>query len=92
MSSQKWLTSHSKYKNKSAGVGDSVATAPTKHPCLTGKAAQFYIIIHTEVGPSEDHQLSVDDLINLFTYFNDYLSILIITIITIIINTIVINR
>ena len=32
--------------------------APTKHPCLTGKAAQFYIIIHTEVGPSEDHQLS----------------------------------
>ena len=44
-----------------------------------------------EVGPSEDHQLSVDDLINLFTYFNDYLSILIITIITIIINSIVIN-
>ena len=129
MSSQKWLTSHSKYKNTSAGVGDSVARqardvrstptqcwpnvydvdpppnqpvidnmcyilhlltepAATKHPCLTGKAAQFYIIIHNEVGPSEDHQLSVDYLINLFTYLNDYLSILIITII---INTIVIN-
>ena len=51
MSSQKWLTSHSKYKNTSAGVGDSV-------------------------GPSNDHQLSVDDLINLFTYFNEYMSIL----------------
>ena len=60
----------------------------TKHPCLTGKAAQFDIIIHTEVGPSEDHQLSVDDLLNLFTYFNDYMSL---SIITIIINTIVIN-
>ena len=96
MSSQKWLTSHSKYKNTSAGVDDSVARqardvrstptqcwpnvydvepttepAPTKHPCLTGQAAQFYITIHTEVGPSNDHQLSVNDLINLFTYFND---------------------
>ena len=49
-------------------------SAPTKHPCLTGKAAQFYIIIYTEVGPSDDHQLSVDDLINMFTYFNDYIN------------------
>ena len=65
--------------------------APIKHPCLTGKAAQFYIITHIEVGPSNDQQLSVDDLLNLFTYLNDYMSILIITIITIIINTIVIN-
>ena len=65
--------------------------APTKHPCLTGKAAQFYIIVHTEVGPSNDHQLSVDDLINMFTYFNDYMSILLITIITLIISTLVIN-
>ena len=86
MSNQKWLTSHSKYKNTSAGVGDSVARQardvwstpeqcwpnvydvdpppnqprPNTQGCLTGKAAQFYIIIHTEVGPSNDHQLSVE--------------------------------
>ena len=46
-------------------------TSPDQTPM---KAAQFYIIIHTEVGPSKAHQLSVDDLINLFTYFNDYVN------------------
>ena len=81
MSSQKWLTSHSKYKNTSAGVGDSVArqardvgrrwlnagptsTTLTHHRTSPDQTPLPAIIIHTEVGPSKDHQLSVDDLIN----------------------------
>ena len=49
--------------------------APTKHPCLTGWASQLYIIINTDVGLlSKAYQLSVDDLINLFTYYHDYVN------------------
>ena len=51
---------------------------PTTEPApttLAGWAAQFYIIIHTEVGPFKAYQLSVDYLINLFTYYHDYILI-----------------
>ena len=86
MSSQNWLTSHSKYKNISAGIGDSASLQTSGRrplndgpdhtvPCLTGWAAQCYIITHTVVGQFKAYQLSVDDLMNLFTYFNDYMPI-----------------
>ena len=67
------------------------STTLTHHRTSPDQTPLPDIIIHTEVGPSNDHQLSVDDLINLFTNFNDYMSILIITIITIIINTFVMH-